>query len=193
MKQLKAFRKVNTFEKSIIVDTLNRVIQDSELIIKKIQDRLYISFDSVFIKNLNPSIYLIPSDYTDLIERFYAGLQISSAGLYFGFIKKEDFRLSLEGAEYLVKREDCFKEKILVVNSKGEKSIFYGNDIYKEEIVKIPTKLKIGDLLIIYNSIQELCAIAQSLVDIKIFKDLKPNSKIALNLVDKGYYLRKKQ
>ncbi|MFX1427603.1 MAG: NIP7 N-terminal domain-related protein [Promethearchaeota archaeon] len=193
MTQLKAFRKINTFEKSIIVNTLSKVVQNSDLLIKNLQKRLYISFDISVTKNLNPSVYLMTSDHTNLIDKFKADLQICSAGLYFGFLKKENFRLSLEGAEYLVKNEDCFKEQILVINSKGEKSILYGNDIYKEDVLKLPTKLRKGELLIIYNSQNEIGAIAQSIVDKKAFKNLNPKSKIALNLVDKGYYLRTNQ
>lgn len=193
MTELINFRKINNFEKSIIINTLSKIIQDSDLVIERIKDRLYISFDIIFEKNPYPSIYLLFSDQENLYIKFEANLQITSAGLYFGFLKKETFRISLEGVEYLTKKEDCFKEQKLVVNSKGEKSVLYGTDIFKEDVLKIPIKLRIGDFLIILNLQNEICAIAQSIMDIKTFKDLKPRSKIALNLVDKGYYLRKKQ
>ncbi|MFX0030702.1 MAG: hypothetical protein ACFE8B_15925, partial [Candidatus Hermodarchaeota archaeon] len=79
MTQLKAFRKINTFEKSIIVNTLSKVVQNSDLLIKNLQKRLYISFDISVTKNLNPSVYLMTSDHTNLIDKFKADLQICSA------------------------------------------------------------------------------------------------------------------
>ena len=187
------FRIVNEFEKSIILNSLDKICQNSDIFIKNYQERLYISFDRTSSRGVNPSIYLVSPAHPKFIEKFDKDIQITSIGLYFGFFNKESFRLSLEGAEYLAKNEDCFKEQILVVNSKGEKSILYGNDIYKEEVLKLPTKLRIGDILIVYNSLNEICVISQAITNTKAFKNLKPKSKIALNLADKGYYLRTKQ
>ena len=139
MTQSKDFRIINKLEKSIISNALSKISKDFDLVMKKIQDKLYIAFDTTFTKSFNPSIYLSPSEHFNLIEKFDSAKQITSAGLYFGFIKKEYFRLSLEGGEYLAKNEEFFKEQILVINSNGEKSILYGNDINKEDVLNLKT------------------------------------------------------
>ena len=193
MTKMNDFRSVNEFEKSLIVNGLSKISQKSDAFIMKIQNRLYISFNTTSSKSQNPSIYLISTDHHDLIEKLLVDFQITSVGLYFGFIEKDNFRLSLEGAEFLVNNEDFFKGNMLVINNKGEKSIIYGNDIKMEEVLKFPTNLRKGDILVIYNSQNELCAITRSLVGKKDLTRLNPGDKIALNLVDKGYYLRKKQ
>jgi len=193
MTKMNDFRSVNEFEKSLIVNGLSKISQKSDAFIMKIQNRLYISFNTTSSKSQNPSIYLISTDHHDLIEKLLVDFQITSVGLYFGFIEKDNFRLSLEGAEFLVNNEDFFKGKMLVINNKGEKSILYGNDIKMEEVLKFPTNLRKGDILVIYNSQNELCAITRSLVGKKDLTRLNSGDKIALNLVDKGYYLRKKQ
>ncbi|MFX1375268.1 MAG: hypothetical protein ACFFA0_05605 [Promethearchaeota archaeon] len=187
------FRNVNEFEKSIIVDSLNSIFQNPEKILKKIQNNLYISFEQTFSGNNYPSIYLLFSDQRKYIDKFEANTFITSVGLYFGFIKKENFYISIEGVEFLVINEDFSLKKILVIDGKGEKSILYGNDIKKEEVLKFPTILKKGDILVIYNSKNEICAIAQSIINKNDLPRLNPNDNIALNLVDKGYYLRTKQ
>lgn len=193
MTKMNDFRSVNEFEKSLIVNGLSKISQKSDAFIMKIQNRLYISFNTTSSKSQNPSIYLISTDHHDLIEKLLVDFQITSVGLYFGFIEKDNFRLSLEGAEFLVNNEDFFKGNMLVINNKGEKSILYGNDIKMEEVLKFPTNLRKGDILVIYNSQNELCAITRSLVGKKDLTRLNSGDKIALNLVDKGYYLRKKQ
>ena len=60
-------------------------------------------------------------------------------GVYFGFIKKNQFLLSLEGAEFLNKL-NMFQ--YLFVNDDGEKSVLYGNHIMKKFFNKRPKFLK---------------------------------------------------
>ena len=60
-------------------------------------------------------------------------------------------------------------------------------------ITKTPSNLQKGDLLIIFNDMNEILGIAQSKVERESLKHLKPKNVIAINLSDKGYYLRKKQ
>ncbi|MFX1277737.1 MAG: PUA domain-containing protein [Promethearchaeota archaeon] len=81
----------------------------------------------------------------------------------------------------------------MYVNDKGEKAILYGNIILKKMITNIHVNLKKKDFLLVFNQLNELIAIAQSQVDFEDIQNLEPNKSIAINLVDKGYYLRKKQ
>ena len=81
----------------------------------------------------------------------------------------------------------------LVANAEGEKAILFGNTILKRNIISLPPTLKKNELLTIFNQSIEMISLALSQVDYSISQELKPNDKIAINLVDKGYYLRKKQ
>ena len=118
---------------------------------------------------------------------------MSSAGLYFGYIKQGKFYLSLESTEFF-KNLSCFLiEQFLFLTDKGEKSILYGNNIEKEMIIRISPKLNKSDFLLVFNQNDELIAISISTVYYNIYKKLNPNDLVALNLIDKGYYLREKQ
>jgi len=193
MTKLNDFRLVNDFEKSILVNTLREISHKSDILLQKIQDSLYISFDRTSSKGQQPSIYLVPTNHANIIRKFETDIQISSVGLYFGFIKKESFRLSLEGAEFLVNREYLSKDQILVIDSNGEKSVLYGNDIKKGNVINFPANLRKGDFLVINNVQNEICAITQSLISKQDLTRVNSGDRIALNLVDKGYYLRKRQ
>lgn len=73
------------------------------------------------------------------------------------------------------------------------RSVLYGNDIKKGNAIKIPVHLRKNDFLVINNEKNEICAIARSLVNKQDLASLNAGENIALNLVDKGYYLRKIQ
>jgi ribosome biogenesis protein Nip4 len=101
--------------------------------------------------------------------------------------------LSLEGAEFMYKQNLFPKNYQLVANAEGEKAILFGNPILKRNIISLPPTLKKNELLIIFNQSNEMISLALSQVDCSISQELKPNDMIAINLVDRGYYLRKKQ
>ncbi|MBY8990047.1 MAG: hypothetical protein KGD58_04760 [Candidatus Lokiarchaeota archaeon] len=187
------FRILNEFEKSIILNSLDKICQNSAIFIKNYQERLYISFDKTSSRGLNPSIFLLSPEHPKIIEKFDKDIQITSIGLYFGFFNKESFRLSLEGAEFLLNRELLIQDHILVIDIDGEKSVLYGNDIKKGNAINIPFHLRKNDFLVINNEKNEICAIAQSLINKQDLASLNPGEIIALNLVDMGYYLRKIQ
>ncbi len=81
----------------------------------------------------------------------------------------------------------------ITLSEKGEKSILYGNDILKSVIATMPPELKKNTLLAVFNQKNEIIAIARATIDSSSFQNLKLNQKVAQNLVDKGYYLRKRQ
>ncbi len=154
---------------------------------------LFIRFEDLNKKNLYPLIYLVPKELIDMTKDFSKNYNILCSGLYFGKIKKGRFNLSLEGANYLFYSE-CFNdEDILYVNDDGEKSILYGNQILKKYLAKISPNFYKNQFLLILNISHELIAIAKSRVDYFESKELEPDDILALNLIDKGYYLRKEQ
>ncbi len=189
----KKFRKVNKIEYAIITNSVLKISTKILSVLKKINYKIYIALVNKTSKNNYPSIFLIPNNLTKNLVKFQQDISVNSVGLYFGFIKKGEFYVSLEGAEFLLK-SGCFsKNQELYVNRSGEKSILYGNRISKSMIEKIPTGLQKNAFLLVFNLTNELIAIAKSQVNYVTYENLNLKDPIAINLVDKGYYLRKKQ
>ncbi len=185
-------RKINEIEKQIIINSFSNISTELPQIIDNLKNYLHISIGSSNYKTKFPNIFLISKDQVNLLQTLDND-KIISVGLYFGFIKKGNFYLSLEGAEYLYKNNMLPDFKKIHVNDKGEKSILYGNNILKNMINKIPDSLKQNDILLIFNTNDEIIALARSKYDHQKIQQLKPKEIIAINLNDKGYYLRKNQ
>ncbi len=187
------FRKINNIEKDIIFTSISDISSKLLPIIENLEKSLYISLEKLAEKNDYPKIYLISNELSKIIDKLNENDNIVFGGLYFGFIKKGRFFLSLEGVEFLYKNNIFSDFKKLYVNGKGEKSILYGNDILKSMIIKSPSNLKKDDFLVIFNELKEIIALGRSLLGYENIQILKPNEIIAINLSDKGLYLRKKQ
>lgn len=193
MRDLKTFRLVNKIETTMIYDSLIKLSPNIIPFFEKNDYRLYISLNELESESKFPSIYLISRDQGNLLVKILNVEIVYSAGVYFGFIKKGIFFLSLEGVEFFHNQDKIPKSKHITVNKEGEKSILYGNNILKKMVRTIPLDLKKNDFLAVFNQNQEIIAIAESLIDYKSYQNLDSNKITALNLVDKGYYLRKKQ
>ncbi len=193
MRDLKTFRLVNKIELTMIYDSLVKLSPQLLPLFEKNNYRLYISLNKLDAESKFPSIFLISEDQSILLEKVLKAVIVRSAGVYFGFIKKGIFFLSLEGLEFLFKSNLFSDLKRINVSDKGEKSILYGNNILKNMILKIPINIKQKDILVVLNKFDEVIAIAQSKHDHQNIHQLKPKEIIAINLNDKGYYLRKNQ
>ena len=192
-KDLRKFRVINKIEKNIITNSISKISNKALQVLENMKFSLFISFNPISIEDNFPSIYLLPNDITKIVVDNEGEAEISSAGIFFGFIKINQFYLSLEGAEFMYKQNLFPKNYQLVANAEGEKAILFGNTILKRNIISLPPTLKKNELLIIFNQSIEMISLALSQVDYSTSQELKPNDKIAINLVDKGYYLRKKQ
>jgi len=190
---LNTFRLINKIEKSIINNSLLKLSSEVLSYFKKKDYRFYIFINDEQAKSKFPLIYLVPYEGSNILEGKLKNENINTAGIYFGFIKKGIFHLSLEGVEFLRNQQILPNSNKITINEEGEKSILYGNDIFKSVITKIPSNLKRNDLLAVFNQKNEIIAIARATIDSSSFQNLKLNQKIAQNLVDKGYYLRKRQ
>jgi len=193
MRDLNIFRLINKIEKSIINDSLLQISSEIVLFFKKNDYRFYISISDEQAESRFPLIYLVSYDKSKILEERLKNENIYSAGIYFGFIKKGIFHLSLEGIEFLRDHQIFPNTNKITINDEGEKSVLYGNDVLKSLIIKIHPELKRNDLLAVLNQKNEIIALARAEIDYSSFHNLKLNQKIARNLVDKGYYLRKKQ
>ena len=187
------FREINEIEKVIIFHSLSKISPKIFQFIIRSKKILYSSLKELNSKTTYPGIYLASNYFQVEIDLIEFNDKIHSVGQYFGFIKRGKFYLSLEGAEFLYKQGNLSDIKNIYVNSKGEKSILYGNNVLKNMIIKTFSNLKKGDFLLIFNNLHEILAIAQSKVESKNIKQLKPKDTIAFNLSDKGVYLREKQ
>ena len=189
----KNFRKINEIERNIIFTSLSDISSKLLPIMDNIGNFLYISLKKLTKQNHYPDIYLISNELFKAIEKVNETDKFVFGGLYFGFIKKGRLYLSLEGAEFLYNSGIFSEFRRLYVNENGEKSILYGNNILKNMMVKAPSNLKEKDFLLVFNELNEIIAIAQSQVEYNSIQKIKPQDIIAINLRDKGFYLRKDQ
>jgi len=193
MKNQNNFRVVNNTEKDIIINSLSKTSREILTIFERTNRILFILFNNLGLKINFPLIFLVPDYLSKTINKLESNKMIISAGIYFGFIKKNVFRLSLEGAEFLLNLHFFSEKHLATVNNDGEKAILYGNQILRKMIVKISNKVKKNDFILVFNQSNELICIARSQVNFEDIRNLKNNEIIAFNLIDKGYYLRKKQ
>ena len=190
MSAMKKFRLISNYEKSIIINSILEVSPNINSIFEERQYSFYSLFDS---QKGTYTIYIVNSNqfYIKNFKELYP--KIREIGLYFGYINKEIFYLSLEGAEYLYKNHYFIEEKFIQVNKNGEKSVLYGNDILKEMVKELSPILHKKDILVIINELDEVLAIGYSNIKSNQISQLKPKDVVAMNLRDKGYYLRVKQ
>jgi len=183
------FRKINEIEKQIILTSISNISTELPRIIENLKKFFYVSLEKSITRIKSPKIFFISKEQDKILQSLYPD-NIFSTGLYFGFIKKGKFYLSLEGAEFLYKNNKISTIKRLQVSDAAEKSILYGKNILKNMITELPPNLKNDDFLLIFNNINELIAIGRSYIDKDSFQNLKPSELVAFNLNDKGYYLR---
>lgn len=193
MKDTAKFRQINEIEENLILNLLSDFSSKIIPFFKKSNLKL-----CIFLNDLNSGdhyllVHLIHNRLLNNIKNFVSKLNLRSAGVYFGFIKKGNFRLSLEGADFLYKHNLIPDGRKLYINGSGEKAILYGNNIVKKMLINVPLDLRRNQLVLILNDLNEIIAIAKSEVDYETIQDLKLDEIIARNLIDKGYYLRKNQ
>ncbi|MFW9945311.1 MAG: hypothetical protein ACFFDX_00625, partial [Candidatus Odinarchaeota archaeon] len=156
MNDSKNFRPINNYEKNIITNSLSQIsLRFISLLDEKLYN-LYIQLKSPIIKGNQLPIYLIQLKQNNLKQLIQLTFHISSIGLYFGFIKKGFFFLSLEGAEFLYRNKYILEKNQIIVNIQGEKSILYGNNILKKMLSNFSMELKMNDLVIVLNHLKEI-------------------------------------
>ena len=193
MTNTRTFRKINTTETSMITTTFNAVSLELSPILEDIKNLLYILINNSTTQKDYPSIYLITDEQQKLFNENNIINRIYAAGLYFGFLKKGIFYFSIEGVEYLYKYGIFTDFKQLHLTKGGEKAFLYGNNVLKKMVRKSPTNLKEKDFLIILNEINEFVGLGISRVNNETISKVKPNDVYAINISDKGLYLRRKQ
>ena len=169
------------------------LVQISPKIGSYFQERRSLLYLSIFGNEDENLIYLITEEINKILKRFQQTVDIISAGIYLGFIVRGKFFLSLEGAEILLKEELVPEQRFIKVNKEGEKAILYGNQIEKRMILDPSSNLKKNSLILIFNQLNELIALGNVVVELENFEIFNERDILIKNLVDKGYYLRRKQ
>ena len=187
----KYFRPINEFERKLILEALSQISTLNSIFRDKMKNRLYISLSNS--RHEFPKIFLVSRAVSKIINNLRITSNILSAGLYFGFLKKGKFFLSLEGTEFLYNSSVLTDKTRIILNERGEKSVLYGNNILKGMVQELPSNLQETDFLLLCNEKKELIGIAASRCAYLTYKKLNPEDLIAINLIDKGYYLRKSQ
>ena len=187
------FRNINNIETDLIATSFNIISTKLSPVLDKLKSLLYISINKSTTEKNYPSIHLITNEQKKIIDENNIINRIYTAGLYFGFIKMGIFYFSIEGVEYLYKNGIFTNFKLLYLNENGEKSFLYGNNILKKMVRKSPDNLKEKDFLLVLNKIDEIVGLGISRTNNDAISNLKSNDVFAINISDKGQYLRKSQ
>lgn len=185
MKNTIKFRMINEIEKELINSTLVKILSHPNNFTMK----LYM----LFTEDKNPSIYSVSDKLDQELQNFTNYDVLISTGLYFGFIKKGIFFISLEAIDYLYNNNQLVNKLFLTVNVNGEKAVLYGNDVQKKFIAKEPDDFTESDFIVVLNENRELLALGISKVSYFEYQNLDQEHKVVKTLIDKGSYLRRKQ
>ena len=186
---LKNFRNLENREFEIVQVALNQISLKLSLYLEARRSLLY--FAPKY--NYKSPIYLITNSLKNNLKHFESNLKINSAGTHLGFMENSNFFLSLEGAEFFLSENLIPDQRLVSVSKEGEKSILYGNPIEKKMILNIDTSLKRDSIVLILNQSSELISLGHLEADLRNFDAMNERAIVAKNLIDKGYYLRKKQ
>ena len=190
MNDASSFRLLNSIELEIITNSLNKISAKFLDILDNLKDRLYTSIKHSTNRTNYLSIYLLTIEQQNLLNEINIRNKIYAAGVFFGLIKKGVFLFSMEGAEFLYTANLFTDFKKLILNENGEKSTLYGNNILKKMLIHMPIDLEKLDFILLLNENDETLGLGFSQTNNEQIFDLKPSDLVALNLIDKGYYLR---
>lgn len=186
VKLLLSFRKINSEEKEIIKEILTDISD-------KICDFILREKFIIYYSTINQNLFLVPDVLAKDLEHISKDYKIGTTGVLLGFFSKNRLYLSLQAAELFYKSEVLDFRSFLVLNEKGEKSSLYGNPIKKGMLINFSPEIRKNKLVFLLNNDKELLGIGFSKINLEEFKKLKFKDVIALNLVDKGSYLRREK
>ncbi len=195
MSSINKFEQASDSELKVIKKGLSKISLKSISYLEQNRYVIFISSGKSKYRFNSDNVFLVSKELLDLLLVIPKDVlnRGKSGGIYFGYLERNKFFISIEGAEFLY-LSNCFSEDNFVyLTEDGEKSALYGNQILKKMIFKVPESLKERSFLLVFNQLKELITIAFSRVNYSQINDMNPDSLIALNLVDKGYYLREKQ
>jgi ribosome biogenesis protein Nip4 len=132
-------------------------------------------------------LFLVSSMLMEIFIKIRAKRNPYCLGVYFGDILHDELLLSIEGATLC----SPYTDRRIKVSPKGEQAVLYGRDIQQSYVQDFPSSMRKGQKVIIINGLGEVLALGNALVDGKEFYDVRENSPVAKNILDRGWYLRK--
>ncbi len=187
------FRKLNKNEKKIVKDSLHNISDKIWEYFLEEQYEIYIKISESKKNKTSLELFLVPQQLVPEINKIKNLTTIKFTGIPLGFIKNKRLFLSLETAELLFNLHKIDPRIILILNENGEKSVLYGNPIKKGMILEISSEIRVNTILFLINKNQEFLGLGLLKVNYEKYRKLKNKDNIALNLVDKGSYLRRNQ
>jgi len=190
-------RKINKIEKKIVLNTFSEISGEVKSFFNENQNHFYVVIFKDDNTNNYPGIFFVSNSLIETFEKLESKSKAISLGIFFGFIKRGQLYLSIEGAEFLDIKNLIPMKRKFNVNKNLERSILYGNDITKS-MIKTSffdniVSLKEGNLVFIFNTNDEFLCISKMRKNGIEFKNVEGNKIVFQNLIDKGYYLRKHQ
>ncbi|TFF99391.1 MAG: hypothetical protein EU542_09055, partial [Promethearchaeota archaeon] len=183
--------------KKIVLNTFSEISDEVKFFFNENQNQFYVVIFKDDTTNRYPSIFFVSKSLIETFKKLNNKSRIVALGIYTGFMKHGQFYLSIEGAEFLNNNHLIPKDKKIYVKKDVEKSILYGNHIDKMMISSLENFSKIsiekGKIIFLFSEINELLSISLLTKNIDSFNKMNESDLIATNLIDKGYYLRKKQ
>lgn len=183
------FREINQVEDIIINRSLSLISPQIPKELKSLNYNKWIHLKTTRSKQFFPKIFMVPNYLASFLPKRIFDIHIEHAGVYFGTIKRGEFLLSLEGAEFLFQLGYFPKNQIVIVNESGEKATLYRNDISSEMISNIAEELSKESIILIVNQYREVLSLARY-DKTRNIDNIPPK---LLTLIDKGYYLRAEQ
>jgi len=187
------FRKLNKNEKKIVKDSLHNISDKIWEYFLEEQYEIYIKISESKKNKTSLELFLVPQQLEPEINKIKNLTTINFTGIPLGFIKNKRLFLSLETAELLFNLHKIDPRIILILNENGEKSVLYGNPIKKSMILEISSEVQANRIVFLINKNQEFLGLGLIKANYEKYRKLKNNDNIALNLVDKGSYLRRDQ
>ena len=185
----KNLRNLNMNEFKVIQAYLIQISPNISLYLEDRKTLLYI----ISTQDNKSLVYLITNSLKENLHHLKSTLKVTSAGTYLGFMENNKFFISLEGAEFFLSEKLIPNQILLEVNKEGEKSILYGNPVEKKMISHIDPSLKKDSIVLILNQFSELISLGYLRVDLSTLDGMNEREIVIKNLIDKGYYLRRKQ
>ncbi len=187
------FRALNEYEKNLILSELSIISDSLRSHIEQRKSQLFVLIPRLDKQEKYPQIFMIQTPFHEKVLNFQIKENIEEIGIYFGFIKRGNFFLSIEAAQYFEDLHLIPEGIKIYLNEKGSKAILYGNNIEKGMVEEFPSNLRKNKIYFIFNPFKELIAVGLSLIEQIEIEDLQINGNVAINLIDKGYYLREEQ
>ncbi len=138
-------------------------------------------------KGNTKTFYLIPTDWMAIVTEEGEKQDIQFIGKQLGSIAKGKFRLSLQ----ILSELEELTDSVIVVSKQSAEAFTYGRSVLKESVIKLDSKLKRGQRVLVLNQNGECLGIASLSIDAVKLNRLSGEKLVAKNLVDIGWFIRR--